>query len=704
MADVECQGDDGEKAPDQRLTSGAASAFGAREPSSPSVWTCEQLEEAWLRVEENEGCAGADGVTVQRFAHVSDTELARLLADLISGAYKPLPLLEMHIEKKPGAPEYRRLLIPAVRDRIAQTAVTRLLTAPMEQEFLESSFAYRPHRGVDSAIARVVQLRNRGFRFALRADIQSYFDRVGHAKLMEMIAADPAARPYAPFIGPWLRAPAWDGSRLTQRTEGIPQGSPISPLLSNYFLLSFDQTVGEGPAHLIRYGDDMLLLCASAADLDRAESTAAAALQALGLNLSPTKTLRTDFDQGFDFLGAFFLGGRVLLPWKNEHKRAKMLFLARPMPAALIARYLKRHAGRPPGRRSPIRHHHPTPIEITAMAFLYLTEQGSIVRKSGDRVLVENDGRVLLDLPCHKLESILLFGNVQLTSAAMAELLDHGITMSLFSRHGRFQGSLAPPAGKNIPLRIAQFDAYRDPGSSFELARTIVAAKVRNGLTVLSDLARRHTGSDVAAAVSELSEALRSTTDSGYVQQLDGVEGSAARAYFTSLMSFNRSLFPWPGRLKHPAPDPINALLSLTYTLLMHELMGLTEACGLDPYLGFLHQLDYGRPSLALDLVEAFRHPIADRLVLSVLNQTIFGEPDFHKAPDGQGMVLQADALKRYFVEYEKWMTRAPAARPAYRQSLRAEVESLAKHFRDHTPWTPFDASHVAGEDDVCAT
>ena len=125
------------------------------------------------------------------------------------------------------------------------------------------------------------------------------------------------------------------------------------------------------------------------------------------------------------------------------------------------------------------------------MAYLYLTEQGAILRKAGDRLLVEKDDELMLDVPYHKLETVLLFGNVQVTTQAMGELLEKGINLSLFSRHGQYRGGLAPPRGKNIELRIAQYETFRDHARALELARAIVAAKITNGAAVL-DAYRRH--------------------------------------------------------------------------------------------------------------------------------------------------------------------------------------------------------------------
>ena len=336
------------------------------------------------------------------------------------------------------------------------------------------------------------------------------------------------------------------------------------------------------------------------------------------------------------------------------------------------------------------------------MAFLYLTEQGTILRKAGDRFLVEKEDEVLLDLPYHKLENVLLFGNIQVTTQAMAELLEKGVNLSLFSRQGQYRGSLAPPRGKNIELRLAQFDCYRDPARTIAAARAIVAAKIANGLAVLA----RYTSRNEVPAVfeqrrAEMTKAAAGLGGAGTAVEVDGFEGAAARAYFEALMLFNKSGLTWPGRQKHPAKDPLNALLSLGYTLLMHELTALLEGAGLDPYLGFLHQLDYGRPSLALDLMEAFRHPVVDRLTLTLVNRGMLGTEDFHSGGERPGVFLAPAAMRKYLGEYERWMLEKPAAkppesdggsaaRPCFRDRLKAEVEALAAALREAKPFEPF--------------
>ena len=329
------------------------------------------------------------------------------------------------------------------------------------------------------------------------------------------------------------------------------------------------------------------------------------------------------------------------------------------------------------------------------MAYLYLTEQGSVLRKAGDRFLVEKDDEVLLDLPYHKLENVLLFGNVQVTTQALGELLEKGVCLSLFSRQGSYRGSLAPPRGHHVLLRLAQFDTLRQAPAALAFARSIVAAKIFNGLEVLARYREKNPVSgEFDARTALIRSAMEGCAGAADIAALDGVEGAAARAYFTCVMEFNRSSLSWPGRRKHPSVDPLNALLSLGYTLLMHELTSLLEGAGLDPYVGYLHQPDRGRPSLALDLMEPFRHPLVDRLVLLLVNRGMIKEGDFHRSGEGGGLFLAPGPQRKFFAEYERWMLdKAPGGAPAgprWRELLKAEVERLATAFGKGTPFEPF--------------
>lgn len=664
------------------------------------LWlTTETLLSAWEHVQENAGCAGADCMTVDRFASSLDDGISALLREVETDQYRPLPLLPIVVQKKPNSEETRTLMIPAVRDRLLQTVVGRQLGKAFEDEFLDCSFAYRPHRSVNSAIARIRFLHDHGFRYVVEADIEKFFDRIDHTLLRHRMASAIADCSLLALIDSWIGGPVWDGRNIKPLRQGVPQGSPISPLLANLFLSEFDLALEQAAMKVIRYADDFLIM---ARDSDHAANAIAIArdkLEELHLKLKDEKTHVGSFKDGFRFLGALFQGADVWVPWDKQARLRRVLSVPQPMPPGLIRRWLE-----PPAQTAMARAFSAAQVEHIdsassnnfedeEMAYLYLVEQGSVLRKMGNRLVVEKDGSILLDTPYHKLEAVLIFGNVQVTTQAIVELLECGVRLNLLSRHGELRGSLDPAQGKNIPLRIAQFELCRDRQRALAMARVVVGAKIANSARVLATFGSHdeERAPETQAAIAELSNSGQAAAAAADLDALNGVEGAAARLYFDALMKRNKSPFHWPGRVKHPATDPINCLLSFAYTLVGNELAGLAEGLGLDSYLGSLHQLNYGRRSLALDLVELFRAPLADRLVLTMCNRNQFSEADFEPA-ESKALHLRPDSAKRFFAEYERWMLHVPTGNggTGFRQALRKTVEDYVGTVRDSRPFQPF--------------
>lgn len=331
------------------------------------------------------------------------------------------------------------------------------------------------------------------------------------------------------------------------------------------------------------------------------------------------------------------------------------------------------------------------------MATLYITEQGAILRKTGDRIIVEKDDQVLLEVPCHKVDTVLIFGAVQVTIQALSELLEHEIELALFTRHGRLKGQLTPIKSKNIVLRVAQFDRARDSVFALQTARELVRAKIGNAIAVLRRFAYNHPERK-AALDTEVARLHTHVTTLDKVQDLatlNGLEGIAGRAYFAGFAQMILVDLPFPGRRRRPAPDPVNALLSFGYTLIGNELHSLLDGMGFDPYLGFLHQIDYGRPSLALDLLEEFRHPLVDRLTLALINKRILQETDFTLDSTSGSVHLKPDAMKVYFRHFERWMLeeRVDASddqNVGFRRAFQRQAHRLAEAIQNGVAYQPF--------------
>ena len=330
------------------------------------------------------------------------------------------------------------------------------------------------------------------------------------------------------------------------------------------------------------------------------------------------------------------------------------------------------------------------------MANLYITEQGSVLRKTGNRLLVEKDEEILLDVPCDKIDAVLIFGNVQVTTQCIREILEHGVELAILTRSGsKIVGQITSPATKNIELRLEQFRKYGDAPFRLALAKIIVRGKISNCLNLMRTFSYNHSDIDLAPEMAGLQSALSTLENAADINALMGMEGNAARVYFGGFGKMILGEFTFAGRRKHPAPDPVNALLSFGYTLFFNEIMSLLDGLGFDPYLGYFHHVEYGRASLASDLVEEFRASV-DRFTLYLMNDRIFKPLNFFVNPKGEGMYLTREALKTYFVQYERHMNREfvhpdTHERTSLRKCFRLQAERLAAYIRGDSEYKPFN-------------
>ncbi len=341
------------------------------------------------------------------------------------------------------------------------------------------------------------------------------------------------------------------------------------------------------------------------------------------------------------------------------------------------------------------------------MPTLYVSEPGAMVRLSGGSLVVtvedDPDGpgpaprrrRVLAEVEPHRLELIALVGRVNLTTEALMLCLEHGIGLAWFSRNGDFRARLVPETARAADLRLRQYQAWADPAARLARARKVVAAKLGNALEVLEDIQGNHGSTPgLERALGELGGLRGQVAACDSPERLLGLEGNGARAYFGALGEAFRGAIGFAGRRRRPAPDPANALLSFGYVLLGNLLAGLLEAHGLDPALGFFHEVRPGRPSLALDLLEELRHPVVDRFVLRGCNLQIF-RPEMFVAEEATGGIrLSRDGLQAFFLEWERRLAsplreKNGPQRLTVRDLLRRQVERLVADLRGGEEYAP---------------
>lgn len=286
-----------------------------RSPLTPSggrrshpVFSEEALWRAWRAVRANGGAAGSDSLDLATFEARLDERLATLRVELMNGSYRPQRVICFSVRKASGG--MRPLVLWAVRDRVAQRAVYDWLELQWEREFLDCSHGYRPGRSVDTAVASVVAARDEGLRWVMETDIRQCFDSIDPLLLTEMLRRRRLRDDVRWLLELWLTAPiiGADGAR---RPVGVAQGNVLSPLLCNLYLHPFDEIVTGQGRRLVRYADDLVILTRKRQEALAAQAETTAALAKLRLEVKPDKTAIRSFDEGFKFLGVFFI--------RNEH-------------------------------------------------------------------------------------------------------------------------------------------------------------------------------------------------------------------------------------------------------------------------------------------------------------------------------------------------------------------------------------------------
>jgi CRISP-associated protein Cas1 len=347
---------------------------------------------------------------------------------------------------------------------------------------------------------------------------------------------------------------------------------------------------------------------------------------------------------------------------------------------------------------------------------LYLTEDYALVRRDGeDSLLVQipekqgKNGAVLSParkehVPLIKIDEVVVLGEVTLTASAIHLLLERDVEITYLSHFGQFKGRLSPPFSKNAVLRLAQYRAHSDMNRRCELARRFVIGKLSNQRTMLQRYNRRQTDTEMRQSIEQMAALLHQLSvlplEQPHVahrlasgdnriagtplEVILGMEGAGSAAYFRcfgKLLSDPKQ-WPFPGRVKRPPTDPVNALLSFGYALLTNKVASAVQLVGFDHFVGYLHSSFYGRPALALDLVEEFRPIIVDSVVLTMLNKRILSLDDF--VVELGAYRLKDERRKVFFTHFEERLNEEVihplfGYKVTYRRCLELQARLLAK-------------------------
>ncbi len=692
-------------------------------PGLIDVLSDTNLYNAWIKVRENQGCAGIDGVSLDDYSNGLWNKLETLANEVRYNTYQPKPLLRVEIDKKSGG--MRVLAIPCVRDRLLQTAVAMVLTPLFEAEFEDISFAYRKGRSVKQAVARIELLRNQGYQWVVDADIKTFFDQVNHQLLMQYVEQLVNDKDILRLIRLWLKMTIVDGKQRYRLKIGLPQGSPISPMLANLFLDHLDEVLLDNKYKIIRYADDFVILCQSENQAKQAIQLTEDVLDQLQLCFNQSKTEITHFNRGFRFLGVDFIRSLV---FKSEYPEKTVKPVSASKKPVLIDRSFKTDkpscdlltemqqafldAGITPGQFIP-KQVAPSPIpsesdepealdiqsfdESTSSSYdprlktLYLLKHGLVLGKESERFVIRFKGEIQQEIPSIHVDQIMVFGNVQITTQVMQFSLQKRIPIFLLSGKGYFYGVVDSFDTESVLLHQQQFLQAADCQFCLKLAIAILQGKLANSRLILRRFTRHHNSPVLTEAAKQLTVIIKQLDFAIDLDQLRGYEGSAARIYFQAFASVLDPHWKFFKRNKKPPIDPVNAMLSYGYTLLFYNVYTLLRTRGLNPHVGSLHPLRQGHPALASDMMEEFRSIIVDSVVFNIaINNKL--TPDDFTLPtiSGEACLLSKDARKFFIKQLEnKFNTRLQhpinGLQLDYRRCIEHQINHLVAVIRKST-------------------
>lgn len=677
------------------------------------------LLQAWYRVKANDGCAGVDGVSLASFERNLFSKLALLKDEVLYRTYRPKPLLRVNIPKKSGG--LRPLSIPAVRDRVLQSAVSLIITPVFETEFEECSYAYRRGRSVKMAVEKIERLRDQGFTWVVDADIKAYFNEIDHDRLLIEVKKLIADKEILHLIKLWLQAVIRDGDRIEFVKKGVPQGSPVSPLLANLYLDKLDEAMLGKNYRLIRYSDDFIILCKDKNRAEKAMEFTEQVLQSLKLRINKTKTDVATFDRGFRFLGVDFVRSLTIkaqypsvnpeevdfamlaeVPAEKEGQKSDTISsgkMSETLPETSMAEAFSA-AGvapddfpeTPPPHMndlfdgledddSDVERANHDPLLRT----MYLFTPGVVLGKESERFTIRRAGKVVQRVLAIKVDQVMVYGNIQITTQAMQFCITEKIPIFLLSGHGKFYGIIDGFDTDPVLLHRDQFNRAADPGFCLDLARALIKGKITNSRVFLRRLKRRRHTVLLASTIDRLKGSIDKLAGAASLSEIRGYEGSAARAYFQALASLFSPDWRFSGRRKNPPPDPVNSLLSYGYTLLYYNLYSLVRGRGLNPHVGFLHPVRPGHPALVSDIIEEFRAIIVDTVVLNLVLNRRINPDDFTSSAGATLPCLLTDPPKKIFIqELEKklnsrLMCPSSGQQLDYRRCMEHQVLHLAR-------------------------
>lgn len=545
----------------------------------------------------------------EKFPFNEDQYAEELCRQIAGNTYMPSPNTAFLIKKKNKADRLVEQLHS--RDLIVQQYALKTITPFFERMFEDVSIGFRKGISREKSIEMVKSAIAEGYQYVIESDIEDFFPSVDLKQLNELIDF------YIPqkdlCLENIIQKSTGNGyvlnGRRYERTKGLAQGSPLSPILANLYLDSFDEQMKQWDVRMIRYADDFIILAKSKDDAENILSRTEAYLSGLGLKLKKEKTAIRHVKDGFQFLGMRFARSEVVVEPEEEFKRLK-----KP---------------------------------------LYITEPYLFLSLNGDAIDIKKDGRIIETIPLRRISEIMVMDKTVFSTALISRCTEYNIPFTIALNTGYYITTVKPDSKKYYEVSSNHTRKYSSLSETeiLSIAKEFVAGKINNYISLF----RQRYAKDTNLFILELERVTQHIYQAGDIHAVRGYEGAAAKKIYQRLNSHIDDEEFHIKKRDRLQPDRINSMLNFGYYLLFSRINATVRAIGLNPYLGFLHSPEDNYESLVCDIEELFR-PRIDRFIIRLINLKAITKDDFVEAE--KRLSLKREAVRTFLNQFEAEMDR----------------------------------------------
>lgn len=580
---------------------------------------------------------------------------------IYSGNYSPGIVKQREIVSKIG--KHRIISQMNTVDRFLLRAVAQVISARVDSEFSEHSYAYRENKGTLAAAEYAASCMQEGKRWSAELDIQHFFDCIPHDHLIEKLRRYVKDERVMNLIISFLHCTIEDDYRISQKTLGIVQGSPLSPVLSNLYLNDIDQYMGKRGYSFCRFGDNINTYTTSYEEAWQQLQEVKNYLQEReGLFINEGRT------------GVFKGMNRRLLGFAFEEKNGKVI--------------VKRAKN---AEKTVFRGWYTTGIQKVDRNY-HLINDGILTRQDYN-ILFENKERKKY-IPVETMDSLYIYSNTIFTSEFFSFINKKGLHIAFFDKFGEKIGSFVPQnSRKNMKTEIKQMEIYQDEKERLAIARKLEIASVANLRANLRYYGRRKESSMLTQAVEQMSNYIKKLNEAQDVNGLMLIEAQARQKYY---QCFNEILdsdeFVFTKRTRRPPKDPLNSMISFGNTMLYQRIANEINRTSLDIRIGFVHAAGFRAESLNLDIADIFKPILVDRTIFTLINRKMIHSVDFIEV-ENEGIFISGDGKRAFIREFERKLYQTiliDGQQRTYDYVIKREIQKIKKYVEQGDKYVPY--------------